>query len=162
MKALRRLWRACVWVVAASAALAAAPRAKPPRPDAVFNALQEGMTALESGNFPLSLSLLRGVARVAPDHPGVLFQLARAEAAAGHRNRAFAALEKSARVGFASRASSEPHLRSFSSEPRFTRVLTRVAANLSPVPAGGEVVTLAEKDLSPKGPRGTPPRGACS
>ncbi len=40
-KALRRLWPACVWVAAASAAVAAAPRAKPPRPDAVFDALQK-------------------------------------------------------------------------------------------------------------------------
>jgi hypothetical protein len=148
----RLLFFLFIAVLAAVAGISAGP-ARFPDMEAVMRDAGEARAALARGDGAAAMAPLTRLLAVAPDHPGLLFSLARARARRRDRAGALAALEKAAAMGFALDAPGDPPIRTIASadRARFERVFARIRENRRPVPAARERFTIAERDLIPEG-----------
>jgi len=122
-----------------------------PRPRDLAGLVREGRAALARGDAPRATSLLGDALALAPEHPGLLYALARAEALAGDRERAFQHLQRTVALGFGDGAPREPAFRSLASEPRFRGLVRQIADQSSPLDSSRTAFILSERDLIPEG-----------
>jgi hypothetical protein len=153
MTASRRSGSLLLVTVFALVAGLAAGWAPFPDMEAVMLAAGDVRAALARDDGTAAMPPLARLLAVAPDHPGLVFSLARARARTGDRAGALAALEKAAAMGFALDAPGDAPIRKLApaDRSRFEGVFARIRENRRPVAAARERFTTAERDLIPEG-----------
>jgi sugar lactone lactonase YvrE len=94
--------------------------------------------------------LMASAVGLAPQHPGVLYPLARAAALTGRTGEALSLLERVAAMGFAGFDAADTAFRSLATRPAFARAAARLAANRQPVIASDTAFTVAGPDRIPE------------
>jgi hypothetical protein len=107
--------------------------------------------AYKSNQYADYLAAIRKANENRPNHPRLIFGLAKAFALNGDSDAAFAALERLAAMGLASRIDADDDFRSLKVDGRFDSLLKKFAANRNPTIAGSRAVTIAETGLITEG-----------
>lgn len=94
--------------------------------------------------------LMAGAVELAPQHPGVLYPLARADALVGRTGQALSLLERLAAMGFAGFDAGDTAFRALTTHAAFARAATRLAANRRPLVASDTAFTVAGPDRIPE------------
>lgn len=98
------------------------------------------------------LTCLERAYRVAPDHPVIIYDLARAYALAGNSKQALACLEKVAGIGgtVAFDAARDKYLASLNENEEFKQIVNKIESMKAPVINSDIAYNLTERDLLPE------------
>lgn len=106
--------------------------------------------AADSGDVPKYRRLMARAVSLAPQHPAVLYGLARAEALAGRENAALSLLGRLAAMGFARFDATDTAFTSLAQDPELAPIVERFAANRQPIIASTTAFTVAGPDRIPE------------
>ena len=160
----RRARIACLAVIASSACSTVPPTPIPastPTPAAFVTAAESyslASAATRAGDHALALRHLRRADSLAPAHPVIILQLARAFVRVRDTSAALRALDRVALLGHGGRLDQDTALASLAALPAFQSVAARVAANGQPHVASDTSFVIAEPGLGFEGmTHGGPP-----
>ncbi|HEX8355247.1 MAG TPA: hypothetical protein VF611_20245 [Pyrinomonadaceae bacterium] len=141
--------------------LSLAPPAAPPagstaatRPAPEENWLRyfgRGTAAFRQKDYAAYLENFRQAARLAPRHPEVVYNLARAHALAGNSADAARWLGKFIRMGLGGGPADDPAFAALKDSPEWPALMRELTKTSAPVGVSRPAFTLAEKDLIPEG-----------
>lgn len=110
-----------------------------------------GMAARAKKDYPSFLDNFRQAARLAPHHPQVIYNLARAHALSGDHGEALALLDKFVALGFGQDPSGEADFASLKAAAGWAALVRKLKALGKPVGDSRRAFTIAERDLIPEG-----------
>jgi sugar lactone lactonase YvrE len=146
-----------LFILAALACASLAPRAQPSQQSGAVSCspwlacMNESVRAAQAGEFARFHDLAwRAVQTGPPRHAPLLYLLARAQALSGRPGDAIVLLERLARMGVPTNASTEAHFASTRRHARWPDVEARLAAAREPRSAGDIAFRLGEPDLVPE------------
>jgi sugar lactone lactonase YvrE len=134
---------------AVAAALLVAPAAAQQR--SYVDWYQEMATAYRGGDHAAMAAAAEGALGVRPRFPAMMVNLAVARARLGDNEAALELLEQVAAMGLAFPVDGNEEFAALEAEPRFTEIVTRMAANASPTGRAEVAFTLPQRDFFPEG-----------
>ena len=141
------------WIGALSLAPVAPGRvcAQPTRrPETVGTLWESANRAADAGRREEYRRLMARGVILAPQHPAVLYGLARADALTGRANEALSLLERLAAMGLAHFDPADTAFRSLAARPAFARVVARLGANRRPIISSDTAFTVVGPDRIPE------------
>lgn len=136
--------------LAAALACASLSTARADAVDAGRALAAEAGKAAEAGDFATAAARLEQALALRPNHPGLLLQLARANAKAGRIEQAMRALEDYAAMGLIMRPD-DPALQSLTAHPRVAALRAKLEGNAKPVGASAAVAAINDPRLLAEG-----------
>jgi sugar lactone lactonase YvrE len=106
--------------------------------------------AADAGRLKDYRRLMARAVALAPQHPAVLYGLARADALTGRTGEALALLDRLAAMGFARFDTTDTAFGTLKTRPAFARTAARLAANRRPVIASDTAFTVEGADRIPE------------
>ena len=123
-------------------------------------AYQQAVKAYEAHDVPAFLAHARDAQRLRPDHGGMTYALACADAMTGDTAGAFAMLRRFARLGYTADVMADSDLASLRSLPAFEAIRRALHRNAEPMMRSQAAFTLPERDLLTEGIAFDPGTGA--
>jgi sugar lactone lactonase YvrE len=158
---MRRLWAPWLAGCAALAFAASAHAAQQADSARSLNAaMQTARQAREAGDWKAARAALQLALGYAPDHPAVLYGLARAEARLGYRSAAVRTLERLAAQGAVRRLEDDTAFAALRGTREFAAVARRVAAAALPLVRSDTSFVIPDPDFIPEGIARDPADGA--
>ncbi len=115
------------------------------------NYYQKAEQSFQNKDYEISLENFNKALEIVPNHPRILYSIARLHALMGDEKNALSCLNKSVEIGFGFDADSDADFASIKNLPDFQNILGKIGEKKQPINNSTVAFKIGEKDLIPEG-----------